>query len=208
MAAETKPGTQQQEYRYPGSNELTIESANSRLGPVVFNPTKSKLRARFNKGSMIGDEHVASTDMLPDGIPGQRITINIRERRAVIFDPLELPEYRDMLATITAANRSTPMGKAATYYPRETYENLTNSEIKTWLYEIRKLLDQPTHMTPGWGRDNRPERRGGPLAILIDGKIPTRQEIEDMPGELHCNFFSNSHNGPKVRKREHERAIV
>ena len=70
-----------------------------------------------------------------------------------------------------------------------------------------------SHRTPVWFIDTDvlilkplPEQREE--GITVTWRDTVGGEIEDMPGELHCNFFSNSHNGPKVRKREHERAIV
>ncbi len=177
----------------------TIEISNSRLGPVMFNPIKEKLRARYRKSALIRDEHTDQTSMLPDEIPGIYITVNLREKWARLVDPLSLPDYKTMLDQITSAKRSQNVSAGACgFHTYPTYENLSNSELKTWLYEIRKLLDHPYHQSKEW-RDNPARKMGGPMAIIIQGTLPVRQEIERMPGEIACNFFSNSHTAKRAR---------
>lgn len=196
----------QQRYEYPGSNEVTIEIVTERLGPVFFGPMGEALRSRYRRAVLQKDEHIELTSMLPEEIPGIQITVNISEKRITVVDPLSLPENHHILDAITAAQKSlkenAPPAGYHTWLPKE---NCTNSEIKTWLFEIRKLLDAPYFNSKPW-RDNPVRKRGGPMAVIIGGgKIATRQEIEKLPGEREKEFFSNSHASIQARNKRKEK---
>ena len=111
-----------------------------------------------------------------------------------------------MRERITLANGQVQTGPCG-FVQRVNYEGLSNSDLKTWLFEIRKLLDHPKWYTAAW-RDNPRTQIGGPLAVVIEGKIPSRQEIDKMPGERACNFFTNSHSVVRVVKERAEESAA
>lgn len=188
------PDRKKKEYVYPGSPTITVELVNERLGGVFFGPMGEWLRSRYRKSVLQKDEFIEATSLLPEEIPGIQITVDVQNKRIIVVDPLSLPSNKQILDKISSAMRSAngnapPSG----YFTWQPKENCTNSEIKTWLFEIRKLLDAPTFQSKEW-RDNPSKKRGGPMAeIMNGGKIPSRQEIEKMPGERETEFFSNSH---------------
>lgn len=153
------------------SAEIEIEIADERNRNVMWGPTMQLLRGAWSRANLHSDEMVEELGKMPN-IPGMRIRLSIERRVALIYDPLALPhneELKDKIAAIIFERWRVKQGPEK---PTER-KNLDADEIKTWLYGMRRRLD-----------DNK--------CRMITGELPTLDVIETLPGRTRIEMFNNS----------------
>lgn len=165
--------------RVPGIGEIEVEFADKRNRSKMWPPTRNTYRGAWNKANLIADERSERIEQIPD-IPGVRLYISPERKQAIIFDPLSQKENADQCRGIADAIK-TQFG--STQGPMETvkYPKLTPSDVKTWLYWLRRMLDN---------NDIR----------VITGSVPEMEAIEALPGQTEMGAFDSSPN--KCRFRE------
>lgn len=113
---------------------------------------------------------------MPD-IPGQYWTIDVTNGTSTVSDPLGFEENRDVLESARAAHRDT-FGTDVRPADDIHQPNLSESDIKTALWEIAGWIENGT-------------------AQVVSGSAPTRSEVEGLPGARQINQFDNSPGAPK-----------
>lgn len=154
--------------------ELTIEIDVPRNGTAAFGPERVFLRGQMRRERLLPDE--AASDeikLMPDLIPGMRITLNGRTREGRIWDPLGLPENANLLARATAAQTRMvrqPEGYGGKVGPEpEVIRKLGETKFKSWLYWMCRLV-------------------GDGFATVVSGRLPRPEQVRALPGktEIEC----------------------
>lgn len=161
--------------------EITIEIASKNSNRVVFKPLLSKpLRGRWTIASTGGEstaEVLRQLMAVAPEIPGIRIAIDPQKRQARVYDPLGLPENKTLQEEIARVlNNHQQWGWGAAPWPTATRDEMSANDIKTWLYEMRRLVDSG-------------------LAVIVSGSatLPSLAEIRSKaPGRRTRMFFDTS----------------
>lgn len=191
-AEQTQEQTSNASSRWKG--KVVIELGDDRNRMIVFGPTKEKLRGRWDKANLRGDEVTEQMEYIPT-IPGLHIELDGRKRQARIYDPLTLPQYKRTLEQARKGHRHV-LKRDAHPDDERVKEKMTDTDIKTWLYHMRRLVDgTPPVDDPVTGRTT-----GGPQAHLVEGTLPSYEEIEALPGKTGQEFYNSS--SKRVRWRE------
>jgi hypothetical protein len=152
--------------------QFVIEIAGPKNENVIFSPTRTKVRGRWdNAKTMHRDrgEAMKKLAMAAPSIPGKCILLDTDKMVGEIFDPLK--DTREGQVALQAIKQvfkeySTEFGTATPEgHPRETYPKLTPDDVKTWAFYMRNLLDTK-------------------MAEVVAGsaKLPTIDEIRKWPG--------------------------
>jgi hypothetical protein len=137
--------------------EIAIEIDNDNCNNTRFAPLSMEVRGRWSNariashggGNWSEDENRLMNQM-PE-IPGQRIILDCRTGKGRIVDPLSLPANAGLLAD---AKRivSNVLHQNMEPVKEVPYDNMTATEIKTWLYWMHRMVD-------------------GKIAKLVSGKL-------------------------------------
>jgi len=126
----------------------------------------ARLRGRWSKSNEIGTpSQRVNIGALPE-IPGIRVRIDAKQRKLIAEDPLGYPENENLLRTCNnILTASVFEGKEGRPWPPMVKEGLTNTELKTALWELACLT---------W--DGK--------AKAVHGDLLSREEILAMDGQL------------------------
>jgi hypothetical protein len=194
--------TQQQPKNAAGwQDKVVIEVADDRNRNPIFPPNRATLRGRWNRANLRGSERVEQLEAFPD-LPGSHIALDGRRRQADIYDPLS-EDCGDLPTCLRAGERAETLLQAQQVYkrvfnrdcgphPKTTVKDMTDTDIKTWLYWMRRLVDGTPVLT-----DEHHQKSGGPCARVVSGHMPDLDDILKMPGKIRQEFF-NSRAGHKA----------
>jgi hypothetical protein len=173
--------TQQAESQgtYP-RGEVVVEVGDDKCRCMQWPMTKQTLRGAWVKANLFSVTMHPSLQACPD-LPGMRVGLDARAGRGRVFDPLNLPEFKETLEKAQAALESGPWRKK--YGPEKDveYPSLRPSEVKSWLYWMRRLVD-------------------GKSAKVLSGRLPTMEEIEALPGKTRIENWNSSSRATKFRE--------
>jgi hypothetical protein len=137
--------------------EIVVEVCDEANNNHLWNPTQTRLRGRWDWAKVPrGETSERGLHKMPV-LPGITITVNPRERRAVIEDPLGHPDNARVLAEASGVHASI-WQTGFTFVERVVRENMTPDQIATWLYWVRRGVE------------------GGHLRVL-SGKMFTLEEL-------------------------------
>ena len=177
------------------SGKVTIEIATDRNNSVLFPPTKTKLRGRQDRNNWTPDERSRKIENFPT-IPGMRIKLEWRGGKGTgtIYDPLSKnKEELERLQTVVRGVLNMECGAE-----QDQEWSLTETGVKTWLYWMRRLMDgAPVQTNRFTGRTS-----GGPFAVEYEGRVPTLEEIEKMPGKIEKSQFASMFIESRTREVE------
>lgn len=156
--------------------EYSIEISGPRDESIIFAPTQTKVRGRWDFQRTAHRDKLDSMKRLAyevPVIPGKVIALNTSTKQGCIFDPLSTGEGAKILEKINAIAKEfgDPESKA---HPREDYK-LDANGVKDWLYWMRRKLDNNE-------------------AVLVPGsaELPTLAEIAELPGRRLADPFNTS----------------
>lgn len=161
---------------------FVIEFGDDKNRNFVWPPDKKQLRGKWDKNV---DAHLAPQEdprfrNVPS-LPGIRLQVEISRAggSARFFDPLQDPEYtRDCTTTSKVVKEI--WGKEQGAEPERIVPFEDANEAKTWIFWARRFLDA----------------KG---AAVVEGTVPTMQEIARMPGKIISNNFDNGEAGGTLR---------
>lgn len=135
MAQDTKPVI---------AGEFAIEIDTGRNDAYLWPPTQDRLRGGFSPYNYPpGSESSAGLFQFPP-FPGVIIRVNPREKRAMITDPLQREDNKELLEKISVQFKHTfQMGNLSggvTFCPDKVHENLTVDQVATWVYWMMRAV--------------------------------------------------------------------
>jgi len=167
--------------------QYIVEIAAPRNRNVRFGPTLERLRGRWSHtvtGGRSVHESLSRLHMVAPEIPGIYLSLDTKIREAKRYDPLrETEEGRRLWVQIEEVcdlyheyfGRRKPWDTAV-------YPNMHANDMKTWLFEMRKLVDAG-------------------LARPVSGSdpLPDLDKIRQLPGGRMTNFWTNQFIKPEDR---------
>lgn len=159
--------------------EVVIEIADDRNRSVLWPCTKRLLRGRWLRANLLGITMHRDIQTMPD-IPGMRVSLNCATKTAKTTDPLNEPRQKELcerLKTVLSELFRIPSG------PEKDSEktNLSPSEVKTWLYWMRRLVDNAQ-------------------ALVISGALPELEDIAKLEGETSIQNWNSSQRVARTRE--------
>jgi hypothetical protein len=117
-------------------------------------------------------------------IPGIHIWLDVKERKAGIYDPLrDTDDGRRVWADVKRILDRYSFAFGGPFEPWQpvTRENLTIDDIKDWAFHMRTALD-------------------GNLAQYVPGsdQLPTIDKIRSMPGRRHADMWNTGRMGQEI----------
>lgn len=129
--------------RYAGRRamKLVIEIGNDKNGTIVFAPKNEQLRGRFSAHHM--GRNASSTRgilNMPD-LPGMYVSLDLREGKGSIIDPLSLPEFAPTLEAASKVHQDGDVsGRGLTFRPNAVEDEMDDDRCATWLYWMMRLI--------------------------------------------------------------------
>lgn len=170
----------------PAKAAFTVEFADENCRNMTIKTLRLKVRGRFSLATLqareIGGRDVgAAMSQMPE-IPGLRIRIVPKDLKIVIFDPLEKNE--ELVERINKVFKAARGGATTQEYKavERTEMDLEKQpdKFKTLICELARMKESGT-------------------IKVHDGKFPTEDEIEKMPGR---ELFDPGNDGRKCRYKD------
>ena len=143
-------------------------------------PFKVRVRGTYSRTSNMRRAIGDAMSRMPD-IPGMRLAINFRESKATLFDPLDtMPELlKEISDTLQGALLS--QGSAIRTPVKRVMHVLDADQFKTLILEIANKI-----------KFN--------MAKVVEGRMPTADEIEAMPGDELFDPWNSNPMKPRYKK--------
>ena len=117
---------------------LVIEVDTPNCGNLFFYPADRIIRGRWSHLRMKEPNAAMLVHQWgDDGIPGQRITFDLRSGEAAIEEPLHDPEYRELAKKIE--KRGYKLAPA-----RQTFPMVDDNAKATWIHWMKRAIDDGT----------------------------------------------------------------
>ena len=170
--------------------ETVIEICGEKNENVLFTVTNEHLRGRWSSaiagGRATHEALGALHAVMPGGIcPGIYLSFNPQERICKRIDPLlETEEGRQCWTAMQRVlNEHESILGNGRPWPTVAYPNLDDTDVKTWAYALRQLIDSN-------------------LARYVSGpQLPPLSEIAKLPGSVKCR-------GSYIGLTEHDKLIL
>jgi hypothetical protein len=161
-------------------DEIIIELGKAGGGDIEFPPAMSIYRGRFSQAEMkpCNQSRAGVARRLPT-IPGLCVALDITNRTGRIFDPLGMPDKKDVLVELknllsqtsgAVVNKGDP-----TPVKEQTWQRMSDSDIASWHHWMRRLVEDDRH------------------AILRQGRFIDQDKL---PGRVRLDFVSDPRTGP------------
>lgn len=151
--------------------KIVVEVSCEKNRDLVWEPTGHRLRSEWKNVRMYSQGRPnAQFAGMPD-IPGMRIELDAYRGEACIYDPLSLEGNERLLRDVSAAHKRA-FGRGIV--PVETQKfSLSANGVASWLYWIHRCVSEG-------------------YMIVVDGKAPTKAQIESLKGVKVRIAFSTS----------------
>ena len=153
---------------------ITIEIADECNRSVMFHPIKQKLRGRWDRQRVAYKRPHQALTRLPEVIPGIQISVDIHKKARGYRDPLSDPQHVPTLEAIKLAKEEVSgITPGVGPWPAVVYEGSSDSDLKTWLYWMRRLVNSKS-------------------AVIISpaDSLPSLEEIDAMRGDVFIGQFN------------------
>lgn len=162
---------------------FTVELGDERNRQINVPMLHETFRGAYSVANLRGQDIGSPASSMPD-IPGMQLTIDARNRRVIIRDPLKDNEALcSQIAGVLKKRGSYGLSKLTGCDERTVA--MDEHEMKTLVRFVVKLLDPPS---------------GLPKAKLVKGRVPTDEEVDQLPGEYLYDPGSETQHGPKFEK--------
>lgn len=161
---------------YGRIGNVVIEISTPTCGNIVWPHPRMMLRGEWRRDAIIGISARPGLQKMPS-IPGLRIAFNGASRSVKVYDPLASVENATLLAEIHRCYdelflANATRGHAGGPEPERHYPDLSNDDLKTWLWWMRRHVDEGN-------------------AKLIAGNLPTSGEIRKLAGKTLVETFQS-----------------
>lgn len=156
---------------------FAVEIASRQNNPVMFHPNQARLRGRYSIANTPGMRAHEAMNSMPTEIPGQIVEVDVQNRTCRIFDALSLEQNKgihDQIKRACSENRGYFGGSDL---PEESkYIGQSDTDIRTWLYWMRRLVDAGNAVDIGTaGSGRRPLPSMNIINERMKGKIKISQ---------------------------------
>lgn len=167
---------------------FTVECGDNKNSIIQVSTIKQQFQGRWERGN-VGPAQGIILGFLPNVIPGVQLTVNPRESKVTIHDPLG--DDQALCKQIERAmNEGFPIrnafGNRVGKRTEDRDQKLDQHELKTLLLEI--------------ARGVHCEDIAAKRYHVIKGRVPTEQELSSFPGEELYDVASNNPRKPKFKK--------
>lgn len=169
------------------ASELVVEFNGNLNQNFLFKPLMETLRGRWMISRVrYGD--TGNLSSMPD-IPGQYLCVDVKGKSFRVVDPLSFEENEPILRKANGILEQKNIGRGKSRARDEIKkENQTDSEIKSLLWQVLELADT------------------GKLTV-IQGTLPTRKQVLDMPGGLKIRYATTNQKTKKFVEGEELRDL-
>jgi len=153
---------------------VTVEIADECNRSVMFHPLQQKLRGRWDSQNVSYKRAHQALARLPNVIPGIQIIVDTNRKTRGYFDPLSKPEHAGTIDLLKQAKEEiSGITPGCNPWPAVKFDNSSDSDIKTWLYWMRRLVDN-----------------GQAILIGDPASLPSMEEIESLKGDVFVGQFN------------------
>ncbi len=156
------------------NGEIIIEMSDANNSNIFFDPLGKTLRGALDVSKVASKGKALAVG----NVPGLRVGLTLRAKRARVFDPLGLPNEQARLDHINEA-RGRTFEKAIKPCTQETYTNMTDNELATFLYWMRRYVQEKK-------------------AVVVTGSA--KLDGFDLPGDpIIDNYHDSNHKAPRYK---------
>lgn len=159
--------------------EVVIEIGGDRCRQVLWPLSKEPLRGAWRRGNLVGTTMHQIMQAMPD-LPGQHVSLDAARKVGRIFDPLNDPRMAEVLRKAQAVHKEAFRTEAGAAEDKR-FEHLTDDEVKTWLYYMRRIVDCGE-------------------ARVVHGELPTLEQLETLPGRTRTECYNSSSRSRRWRE--------
>ena len=146
------------------SSEIVVQLGGPNNQYFFFRPLAMRLRGTWSRHSPCMEGQTSELlGGFPD-IPGVMVAVDVQGKVLRAVDPLGFKEHAETLAKAQELR-----GNHDRAWDTSLLRNLTPSDVKTALWELRGLVDDE-------------------VAKVVNGTLPGRDAILDMPGDLKIRW--------------------
>lgn len=172
MADEKPVASQPAPARKPFPNiRYAVEFGDIKNRNFVFPLGSKPLRGRWATRNYLPNTTVHEKFQGMPDIPGIVLEVDATTRTVRFLDPLSDPRNKEALRIASAAYK-TAFGEECCGWPEAKLENLSDDELKSYIYWTRRMMDN-----------------GSCKVINPGGKVPEMAEIEKYPGLVSFHNF-------------------
>ena len=161
----------------PKSCEIVIAVDKPRNGNVYFYPTNCAIEGTFKPWRTPGAKFKPPILALGE-IPGERVHLDVKGKTGRISHALRDPDNAKTLEKVRRAARTCQPPVICGEAPKEDrwFRNLTEEQVNTWLYWMRRLVDE--------GK-----------ATILQGQLPGLDELKTRKDILRPSYDSRARGG-------------
>ena len=161
--------------------DFTVEIAGPRNQNVVCPYDQQKLRGRWQRDRNGMAEPGDDIRRMP-AVPGICLRVSLSRKAVRRFDPLTQPQNSTALKKIKKVAQQVNGGQEVG--PEDTVVwNMTDTEIKTFILWVRRLLDQE-------------------FCVVHSGEVPEFEQIQKLPGDFIIGQFDQGQTGDRLVKSQ------
>lgn len=165
-----------------GKDEIVIEVDHPKSADVDFFPANCSVRSKIYPSRLGSSPPPEYTQFHATGIPGQRIHLDPKARIGRIVDGLGDKENESIIDRLKAARtqlkaRGRHVDDMSKPVREKRYENLSDEDIRTWMFWMRKLVDGKPNRRGENTNEPQLEGKVESWANQLQGKLPTLEDI-------------------------------
>ena len=157
------------------SNEIVIAIDHRKNGAVFFFPIHRALQSAFRPHRTTGQPKAAINQF--SVVYGERVHLDVKNKTGRITHQMADPENKGLLERIRSAVVEIPiLAQMGDPHEDEIHRNLSDEQVRTWLYWMSRLVHQERHATVVQGDVPKPND------VLKNGPVP--KTILDVRGKI------------------------
>lgn len=164
-----------------------IEVGDDRNRQIQFPPSKQILRGKWTIQGMGHAEGAQRGFGRMPPIPGMRVELDPKNKRARVFDPLGLSDMANVLAEANAVVKAA-FSHEMRPQDESVFPSMSQDQLASWAYWMRRLVD-----------DGK--------ATMVEGVLPSQADCHKI-GKVRRNYFDMGAEHMRQRAAAEEQAMA